>query len=46
MKYTPVNHSTFYNLAPTFDDFATASPILFIICMYSATCLEIGFLGP
>ena len=29
-----------------FEDLATASPILFIRCMYSATCLFTGFLGP
>lgn len=41
-----MNHSTPSNLADIFDDFATPSPILLIICKYYATCFETGFLGP
>jgi hypothetical protein len=42
----PVNHSTPSNLLEILEDLATPSPILLIICIYSATCLATGFLGP
>ncbi len=42
----PVNHYTSYSFAEILDDLATLSPILLIICIYYATCLWTGFLGP
>lgn len=42
----PVNHYIPSSFEEIFEDFATLSPILFIINIYSFTCLDTDFLGP